>query len=159
MKPKVEPANHPAAQSLAHVLVGQLVWLDLTYPHWCGRVDSRLAEVVCIKKDRLFISDSSLWSNWRYGFDSLTGKAVNMPGYTMRFATVENIEEEHARLESEAAAKREKERVAAHEAKVRGVAFDLVKALREIATEASRIRPDNSLILAFAEAALDKVSS
>jgi hypothetical protein len=81
---KVEPASHPAEQSLARCCERrQPVWLDYRNPY-DGYVESRLVELRYINnRGRLFISDRALWDNWGYGCDRMTGEVRQMQHYKM----------------------------------------------------------------------------
>jgi len=131
----VEPARDPAKQTLSHVVVGQLVWVDTKWEHRSTGVptNSRLTEITHIdKKGRLFYCkpEPELISNYRYGFDPLTGKAAYF-GYkpdTIRYATMEEIEAEWARIAAETAAKEDEHQKTVAKARVQHAAEDLLQA-------------------------------
>jgi hypothetical protein len=147
----VEPANHPAAQQLTRVRVGQLVWVDYRHPHWDAKheTEHRLTEITHIdKKGRLYfcVADHELINNFRYGFDPLTGVSPykNYEGYTMRFASIESIEAERERIATEKAENEAAEVNAACLAKVRNAAPTLLKAVIAAHTTLMSMAPTRS---------------
>lgn len=131
-----EPANEPAAQTLSQVRVGQLVWVDFRHPYWddSHETDRRLSEITHIdKRGRLYfcVPDPEYIGNFRYGFDPRTGVSPynNYKGYVMRFATVESINAEMARIATENAAKEDAALKAVAIAKVRDAVPQLAQAL------------------------------
>lgn len=120
-----------AQGTLASVNAGEYVWIDQTFRE--RKLESTLMKVDFVNvRGRLYISDKSLWNNWRYGFNPLTGKAQGMDHYTMRYASPEEIETELARLKAIEEEDRIAEEVADRNRRIRSKAAILHTVLRVI---------------------------
>ena len=80
--------------SLKDVEVGDWVWIESRHPY-DNTKERRLTKITGIGvNNRLYIcmeTATDLMTNWRYGFDPLTGKAYNYDRDTMVFATQDEI--------------------------------------------------------------------
>lgn len=121
--------------NLTDVKVGDCVWSDVTHNYGTKtRTATHLQKVTHIdKQGRIyFCSDPELKRNWRYGFDPITGKARAYERYQIRYASPEEIEEEHKRArEIEESRKRQVEE-SNRISRIEGAAVELYEALDRV---------------------------